>query len=925
VGLLALLWGGGTERVSHAQNVSKVTGPASQTAAETSESNTAETVVNVAVLPNGNRIETVLSNDDNVTSGPATSLITYTVDGRTVFPGAADMGWDFRVRSPAGDGPWTHMAVPVPNGTTSPTGANPFNVVWGDPAMASNADPSVSQYVFMGGLAMATDKFNFFAGPSEGNTPGKLTGVFGTSSGGSPLSGACIYLSRDGGQSVLAGDVACIRDETNLGVNDGQTFGHYYDGGAMAVVKNFANGTPTGHFSAYYAAIDYEYTPPIEAIWTMPDVTSTPLAFVPDPTLVGNTGAQHPLSSLDEIDTHVQLRASPDGFLWKMSASFVGGLANAAAQVTNFNGVMDGIDYFPADLKINIRNRNGSAYNVATNAVIQIGVDIGVVNASAPGGESIRTAQDFDFDVGLNEEGQTEMRYVYIVALPPTAAAQTGTYYLQGGLCVYNPSALAGIADLTCANNPEWVTPPTPTPQALFPAIRFGQQPGTNVPSWTVTYQQLTPILASPGPNVPPVTFAIYAGNFTAGAVFEPVQVTPTQTGGACPDVRAGTIEEYVAEFQEDAPPPKNGISEAGAGYWGDYDAMGYDPVSGNFVRAFTDSTQGCPLVQALNSHNVNISEVEIPALLSCTTENFDVGPETAPFNVDTGFPPLLGEFGSNYGQPTCQGQLVVEVNLNASALVNQSFVVTGQWTEALVQAPCPTLNAVMNVYARPTGTNIWQLWDQVRYGNLGAGLCSATALSHTNPLFNGQEGTTAPPGMFAELRIAISATETLSGQPPQPVAVDVSGALPSVATGFTRSYSAFACTRGAQLPLPYTLSGAEVGNQGGDVAFCPLMSDSTLPLNGLPSPTVFLNGDFTIATGLGGGGSIPITVEGCFIDSQTGSGMNCGVSTTVSTGNQRVRVETRTWAGQNEDDAFFIYVDVGNENFATLWSYDTE
>jgi hypothetical protein len=65
--------------------------------------------------------------------------------------------------------------------------------------------------------------------------------------------------------------------------------------------------------------------------------------------------------------------------------------------------------------------------------------------------------------------------------------------------------------------------------------------------------------------------------------------------------------------------------------------------------------------------------------------------------------------------------------------------------------------------------------------------------------------------------------------------------------------------------------------------------------------------------------------VEGCFIDSQTGSGMNCGVSTTVSTGNQRVRVETRTWAGQNEDDAFFIYVDVGNENFATLWSYDTE
>jgi hypothetical protein len=103
-------------------------------------------------------------------------------------------------------------------------------------------------------------------------------------------------------------------------------------------------------------------------------------------------------------------------------------------------------------------------------------------------------------------------------------------------------------------------------------------------------------------------------------------------------------------------------------------------------------------------------------------------------------------------------------------------------------------------------------------------------------------------------------------------------------------------------------------------------VNDSTFPLNSSPAPTVFLNGDFTIGNGV----SVPITVEVCAIDSQTGSSMNCGPTTTMSSGNQQVAVPVNPtqWVGLSDDDGFFIYVDTGSNTFnnsATLWSYETK
>jgi hypothetical protein len=501
--------------------VTKATGGAPDTLAD----NQAETGYNVSVFPDKRRVECTTYNDG---TGESPAFVTFTSTQRTVRPGFSNLGWSSRVRTPADPNPlWAHNKVRPPAG---------ISALWGDPAIASN--PAAPGIVFISSLAVPNEKF-----PLSGSIVG---GVGGSCS---PLGGACVARSTDGGVSFSIVD--CFRDQTpvmgSTCVGTGvPTNGHFWDGSSMAV-------TQTGSvFSAFASFIDTELDR--EATWAMDDVTSNAThPFHPDTTVMGNVGSLAPVGILEGIDSHVRLRADGPS-LWKMSVNANGGTVLNRSQ---------------EDLKVNIRERNGAPVLLAADALSEFAID-----AFSTG--DVRTGPQFAFDIGLNESGQKEMRFVYIVG-------DSSGIYLRAGFCAPDLSS--------CTRPAAWRTTPFNGPAYFHPAIKFGHDPETNQNRWKITFM---------GRNLD--TVAVFAADLVrpdlvpASPSFTPTglvisAVTPFQT--PCPDLRAA--------------------ANAGAGYWGDYDDMGYDACSNTFSRAFADSSLGCSMQQEFNSSNVHVSVVEIP------------------------------------------------------------------------------------------------------------------------------------------------------------------------------------------------------------------------------------------------------------------------------------------------------------------------
>jgi hypothetical protein len=529
-------------------DTTQVTGQTPDTAA----GNQAETNCNVTGF-NGALVETVVYNDN---TGEVPSFIQYNPpSGREATAGFSGQGWSYRVLGSSGWGPWTHSLFPVPLSLG-------WDLVWGDPSMASN--PDFDGYVFSATLAMPHDKFQFAT--SLDGTPGTLDGVSTpTTQRPSPIGGGCVFRSRDGGQTFAVVD--CVRDTTIVDSRpiSGDSMGHFYDGSSMAVTQS-----PGGGHSAFVAFIDTEKDR--QAVWTMDDATSNAAhPFHLDSTVMGNVG-QLPGEELGEIETHVRLAAAGTD-LWEMSAR------NNGTSVA-FPGAFR---FDSADLEVNMRGRNGNAVAVAENAEIGMNIDLG---ADGSGNDlTVRTGPQFDLDFGLNERGDPEMRFVYVAAdIDPVTHALQGIY-LQAGYCA---------ADLSSCSLPvKWRTPVSSVPLVYFPAIKYGVAPGSGAPSWKISYQDLNAkqmAIFSADLQRPDIVTTSPTFSSQGLAV---TQETPFQT--PCPDVRG------------------NGLGSAG--YWGDYDGMAYDATAGMFVRTYTDSTTGCPSRSALTSSNVHVSQVALPAL----------------------------------------------------------------------------------------------------------------------------------------------------------------------------------------------------------------------------------------------------------------------------------------------------------------------
>jgi len=136
-------------------------------------------------------------------------------------------------------------------------------------------------------------------------------------------------------------------------------------------------------------------------------------------------------------------------------------------------------------------------------------------------------------------------------------------------------------------------------------------------------------------------------------------------------------------------------------------------------------------------------------------------------FDVDTGLTsPSMSSVGAAYGQSACEGQYLVEVDLQAIA--GADFVTTGFWSAAVPAEPCDE-RATMNVFVFD-GTR-WQSWDVVAYvAKVDGTICYPSAVSHVNAASDGLDATNIPGArQFQKARIAVRATQAGA---PAPVAV---------------------------------------------------------------------------------------------------------------------------------------------------------
>jgi hypothetical protein len=471
----------------------------------------------------GAQTEVIACNDD---TGQEPQLVTYGPHSRSVVPGYSDLGWHFRTLTSLDPVPiWNHGHLPPPIH---------IGAIMGAPAIATApSDPTI---VLIAALAVPSAKF-----PASNSIEGSLTGPC------PPLGGACIARSTDSGATFKMIDCH-VRDMTPGSCTGDypSTQGHFYDAPSLTIAE--------GTSYAYAGFLDVDRGR--EAIWKAKDIVfpgdaneetlvdSGPFAL--ETTLMGNLGP------LDQSGNRVIVHIDSANRLWKMSEA--GGV-----------------------LKVNIHQRNGNAVAVADN--LSTAKSFALTQDILLRAATVRLEPEFAFDVGKNEFGEDEMRFVY--------AAKFGEIYgIQGGYCT---------PDLECHTPSEWRVWGTKETTQFHPAIKYGYDATTGRHVWKVSYE---------GANSNRTQVAIFSGDLTAIA-------------GANPYYMNFRTFQATA-FQTPCPDFENGSD----GYWGDHDDMGFNAASCLFTRTYADSSLGCDDRKDFDSHNVHVSAVQIP----CSADAFTFG-----------------------------------------------------------------------------------------------------------------------------------------------------------------------------------------------------------------------------------------------------------------------------------------------------------
>ena len=495
------------------------------------------------------QVEVIAAND-----GTESGFL-YTDTARAVPAGSSLMGWFFREvtnsdRNPA----WQHRHIAPGSGA-----AAGVSVLWGDPAVGSG--PTAPGLVLLGSLMVPSTKFpSTGCTDSQGNPFGCI--VNSAADTCTNLGGACVARSLDGGKTFTM--LHCFSDLTPGGCIGGitaSTLGHFYDGMDIAV----GSGTDP---PAAVASRDVDTSR--EALWMIP-AAATGTSFTQTVAGLGPIGTLG--GPLERITIHVRMRMDAANALWRMSLDQRSTFINNVSTTVN-------------DLKVNILGRNAAARVVAgdhtfASEIPITGVPTGLNDPMMQLSPTIRFGPQFDFDVGKNEAGVDEMRFVYL-------ATSGGASYVQAGYCTTDLS--------TCVTPPEWRSTMNPTLKQFHPTIKYGTfvVGGTQRHFWKVSYMEL---------NANSSAAAVFGtdlkrdGTTTTGAVpFAATAVTPFQA--PCPDSRGV---------------PGGGPGTDDGDYWGDYDDMAFNPATCSFIRPYTDSSLGCVARRAFSSSHQHVSAVEMP------------------------------------------------------------------------------------------------------------------------------------------------------------------------------------------------------------------------------------------------------------------------------------------------------------------------
>jgi hypothetical protein len=401
------------------------------------------------------------------------------------------------------------------------------------------------------------------------STPsGNVGCIIGSVSGDcSPLGGACVARSTDGGKTFTM--LSCFSNTTpgacTGGLRTDSTNGHFYDGMDLAIG---AGADP----AAFIAMIDTDNNS--EGLWTIPAAASAVESSVTQ--VVDGVGPMGQLgSSLGSISTHLRVRIDSTGRLWRLSRDL---------RTSNDVVVVN-------DLKVNILGRNAAPVvltgSIATARAVSVtGIPRAAHDPTGVLQASLRFGPQFDFDVGKNEAGQDEMRFIYLAS----ARDDAGTLFtfMQAGFCNMDLSQ--------CSQPPAWRSAINTQASQFHPTIKYGFDSRTGLHHWKVSYYEV---------NAARSQVAIFAGDLKrdASSVNQPlnaVAVTPFQT--PCPDER-GTFTTSGGTTQ---------VSQSDD-YWGDYDDMAFNSARCSFVRPFTDSSQGCTSRTRFSSSHQHLSAVELP------------------------------------------------------------------------------------------------------------------------------------------------------------------------------------------------------------------------------------------------------------------------------------------------------------------------
>ncbi len=379
-------------------------------------------------------------------------------------------------------------------------------VLWGDPSIVRNGNSSHSSKIYLANLAIPSSKF-----PASGQIVGP---VDSGGSCGSYIGGACIARSTNDGTSFTLAASDCVQRITTACPQ-----GTFYDGSDMTT-------SPEGRV---YAAFN--------------DVTRSrnDVYMATTPTGAFSRITDLPIAS----GMHPRLKYGPDGLYLLFQTS------GGSLTLARYNG---GSSYTGTWTNVTVPGSSG---------VFNGGADVQLSD------RSIRLGPEYDFDIGLGDSGENQIRIVYVLR------NASGKHYIKAVRC--------STGTITCAEPGAWNTASTSGDQ-WGPGIAFGFHVSTGKVAWYLSYysRQTSPT----GNQV----------RLWSAEIRNPPGLSEMSTSALegsqvpCPDLRP-----------------------SGGGYWGDYDRM--RGTIGMMWRGFSDSAHGTctrkmftstPLYPSLSMWSIN-------------------------------------------------------------------------------------------------------------------------------------------------------------------------------------------------------------------------------------------------------------------------------------------------------------------------------